>query len=138
MERLRLYAQSTVSDHNALSASLDVAESRSQRWEKEAKEGIEKVARAKAEREATFYEALMARMDVDVAGSAREKVESELARVQNALAVSEEARRKAKDKASRLAVKRVSLILELGTSKDEMSSLQAHALKEKKCPRGGL
>ena len=36
-------------------------------------------------------------MDVDAAGSARAKVESELARVQNALAVSEEARRKAED-----------------------------------------
>ena len=33
-------------------------------------------------------------MDAEVAGSARVKVESELARVQNALAVVEEARRK--------------------------------------------
>ena len=41
-------------------------------------------------------------------------------------------RRKAEDEASRLAIKRVSLLLELGTSKDEVSALQAHALKEKK------
>ena len=65
----------------------------------------------------------MAHMDAYTVGSAREKVESELAIVQNALAVAEEARRKAEDKASCLAVEKVSLLLELGTSKDEMSSL---------------
>ena len=60
-------------------------------------------------------------MDAHAAGSARAKVESELARVQYALAVSEEARRKAEDEASNLAVERVSLLLLLGTRKDEMS-----------------
>ena len=104
MERIRLYTQSTFSDHRALSASLAEAESRSQRWEKEAKEGFEKVARAKAERDVAHHEALMARMDADAAGSARAKVESELARIQNALAVSEEARWKTEDEACRLAV----------------------------------
>ena len=96
-ERLLLYAQSVVSDHNALSASLAEAESRSQRSEKEAKEGVEKVARAEPERDVARHEALMARMDADAAGSVKAKVESELARVQNAMAVSEEARRKAED-----------------------------------------
>ena len=65
----------------------------------------------------------MAHMDADAAESARAKVESELARVQNALAVSEEARRKAEDEASHLGVERVSLLLELGTSKDEVFAL---------------
>ena len=65
-------------------------------------------------------------------GGARAKVESELARVQSALAISKEARRKAEDEASCLAIERVSLLLELGTSKDEMSILKEHALKEKK------
>ena len=41
----------------------------------------------------------MARMDADTAGSARAKVESKLSRVQNALEVKEEAKRK-----TRLAV----------------------------------
>ena len=45
----------------------------------------------------------MARMDADAVRSARAKVESELSRVQNALAVVEEAKRKAEDEASRLA-----------------------------------
>ena len=74
----------------------------------------------------------MACMDADTVGSVKMKVESELAKVQNALAVSEEARRKAEDEASRLAVERISLLLELGTSKDEVSALQVQALNEKK------
>ena len=131
-ERLLLYAQLVVSDHRALSASLDEAESSSQRWENEAKESVEKMARVKVERDAARQEASMAHMDADAEGSAKAKVESELARVQNALAVSEEARRKAEDKVSRLSVERVSLVLELRTSKDEVSTLQAQALKEKK------
>ena len=100
--------------------------------EKEAKEGVEKVARVEAWRDVVRHKASMACMDTDTTGSARAKVESELARVQNALAVLEEARWKAEDKASRLVVERVSLLLELGTSKDEVPTLQAHALKEKK------
>ena len=44
----------------------------------------------------------MALMDADAAGNARAKVESELARFQNALVVVEEARRKAEDEASRV------------------------------------
>ena len=125
-----LYAQSAVSDHRAISASLVEAESSSQRWEKEAKEGVKKVARAEAERDATRYEPSMARMDAAAAGSARTLVESELARVQNALVVSKEAKRKAEDEASRLTVERVSLLLELETCKNEVSAIQAEALKK--------
>ena len=132
MERLWLYSQSVVYDHKALNASLDETESSSRRWEKEAKEGVEKLVGAEAERDVASHEASMAHMDANEAESARAKVESELARVQNALAVIEEAKRKAKDEASRLAVEQVSVLLELGTSKDEVSSLQAQALKEKK------
>ena len=58
----------------------------------EAKEGVEKIARAEVDRDAAHYEASMASMDANAAGSARAKVKSELARVQNALAVLEEAR----------------------------------------------
>ena len=90
----------------ALSASLAEAESSSHHWEKEAKEGVEKVARVEAEKDVARYEASMARMDVDAARSSKTQVESELARVQNALAVSEEARRKAEGgrRKTRLAV----------------------------------
>ena len=119
------------SHHKALSASLVEAESSSRCWEKEAKEGVEKVARAKAEKDAARYEASMARMDAAAAGSVRTQVESEFTKVQNALAVSEEARWKAEE-ASRLAVERVSLLLELETYKDEVSVFRAKTLKEKK------
>ena len=53
------------------------------------------MAREEVERDAARHEASMARIDADAAGSARAKVESELARIQNALAISKEARRKA-------------------------------------------
>ena len=134
-ERLQLYAQSVISYNRVLSASLVEAESSSQRWENEARGRVERMARAKVERDAARYVALMARMDVDVAGSARAKVESELARVQNDLAAAEEARRKADDEVSRLTDERVSLLLELGTCKDEMSAIRAEALKEKEALR---
>ena len=84
------------------------------------------------ERDAARHEALVARLDVDATGSARTQVESELARVQKALAASEEARQKAEDEASRRAIERVSLLLELGTYKDEVSAIRAEAHKEKK------
>ena len=74
----------------------------------------------------------MARMDADAVGNARAKVESELAKVKNTLPVVEEARQKAEDEASHLANERVSLLLELGTCKDEVSAIQEEALKEKK------
>ena len=52
------------------------------------------MARAEVERDVARHEASMACMDADAMRSAKEKVESEFARVQNALAVVEEARRK--------------------------------------------
>ena len=131
-KRLRLYAQSIVFYHRALSASIAEVESSSRRWENEAKGSLEKMARAKAERDVARHDSSMARMDAEATGNARVKVESELARVQNALAVAEEARLKAKDEVSRLANEQVSLLLELGTCKDEVSAIRAEALKEKK------
>ena len=95
----------------------------------------------------------MAKLDAEAAGSPRAQVESELARVQHALAdseeawkkgesalsgaqralaASEEARRKAEDEASLLADERVSLLLELRASKDELPGVRAKASKEKK------
>ena len=42
-KKLRLYAQSAVSKHQALDASLSKAKSRSKHWKREAKAGAEKV-----------------------------------------------------------------------------------------------
>ena len=90
------------------------------------------MARAEVERDTACHDASMAHMDADAVGNAKAKVESELAQVQNALAVAKEARRKAEDEASRLADKRVYFLLELGTCKDEEFAIRAEALKEKR------
>ena len=55
----------------------------------------------------------------------------DLARVQDALAAVEEAKHKAKSEASRLDVERTSLLLEIGVAKEEVSSLQSQAGKDK-------
>ena len=122
-ERLRLYAQSVISNHRVLSASLTEVKSSSRRWKNEDRGSVERMARAEVEKDTTRHDAQMARMDADAARSAREKVESELARVKNALAVAEETRRKADDEVSRLTDEQVSLLLQLGTCKDEMSAI---------------
>ena len=98
----------------------------------EAKEGIEKIARAEAERHAARPDAVISRANADVAGSVRARVEYELTRVQQALAALEEARRKAEDKASCLADEGVFLLLELRASKDKLSAFRVEASKEKK------
>ena len=46
---------------------------------------MDRATRAEAERDAARHEAAMARLETDAAGSARAKMESELARVQRAL-----------------------------------------------------
>ena len=79
-------------------------------------------------------ESELARVQHDLAASedAWQKGQYELITVQHALAASEEARRKAEDEVSRLVDERVSLLLELGANKDELSAFQAEASKEQK------
>ena len=47
------------------------AESNLRRWESDAKEAVERVVRAKAERDAASHEVAMARLDTEAVGSAR-------------------------------------------------------------------
>ena len=49
-EKLRLYAHSVVSKHQALGDSLFKAKSKSRHWEQEAKVGRERIARMEKER----------------------------------------------------------------------------------------
>ena len=58
-------------------------------------------------------------------------MEGNLAKVQEALAVAEEARRRAKAETACLEVMRTSLMLELRGAKDEVSSLYFQAGKDK-------
>ena len=84
-KKLRLYVQSGLSDQEILNASLKEAQLNARRWELEAKEAEDRVARAKAERDIARHEAVMAQLETDVAGNAWAQMESELARVQCAL-----------------------------------------------------
>ena len=61
----------------------------------EARESTERAARAEAERDATCHEAAMAKLATEGAVNTRAQIESELARIQRALALTEEARRRA-------------------------------------------
>ena len=93
------------------------------------------MACAKIEREVVRHDALMARMDVDAARNAKARVESEFSRVQSALAAVEEARWKADDEINRLTDERVSLLLKLGTCKNEISAIRVETLRENEALR---
>ena len=80
-EKLRLYAQSSVSKYQSLNASL-------------AKAGEEKTVGAEKERDEAKNEAQVARLAAVTTGDAKARAEEVLARVQEALAVVEEARHK--------------------------------------------
>ena len=84
------------------------------------------------ERDEAMEEAQIARLDVVTVGGARERAQDDLARVRDALAVAEEAKRKTEAKTARLEVERTSLLLELEAAKDEVSFLQSQASKNKK------
>ena len=138
-ERLRLYVQSGMVEREMQSASLKEAE-----LGLESKESAERAARVEAERDTSRHEAAMAKLEIEWAVNARAQMESELARVQRALTVAESARpkveserevvqkalclageacTKAKEDNSRLTDERLSLILELGTIKDDFAAL---------------
>ena len=67
-------------------------------WELEAKEVVDKAARAEVERDAARHEVAMARLEAEAASSARSQMESELTQVQRAFTTSEGVRLKAKSK----------------------------------------
>ena len=152
VERLRLYVQSGLSTQESFDASLKEAQLNARRWELEAKEVVDKAARAEAEGDATRHETVMARLETKAAGSAREQMESELTRVQcalttskggrlkaeseldyvyQALAVGKEACRKAEEEICRLTDERLSLIMEVGADKEELTAFQAKATIER-------
>ena len=129
------------------------AESKLRRMDLEAREAVERVVHAEAKRDATCHEVAMARLEIESAGGARAQMESELALVQHDLTASEDARRKveseldgaqqvlatfgeawrkAEEEASHLTDERVSLLMELGASKDELSAFHEEVSKENK------
>ena len=94
-ELLRLFIQAGMVEREMHSASLKQVELACRRLELQARESVERAARAEAERDATCHEAAMAKLAAKGALSTRAQIESELARVQRALGLAEEANRKA-------------------------------------------
>ena len=121
------------------------AELACRRLELEARESAERAARAKAKRDAACHEAAMAKLAAEGALSTRAQVESELARVQRALRLAEEARRKAEfdhgaaqealaatgeackkveEENSHLVEEKLALVIELGAVKDDFDAFR--------------
>ena len=92
VERLRLYVQAGMAEREMQRASLKKAELACCRLELEAKESTERATRAEAERDTTCHEAAMAKLETQGAVNTRAQIKSELARVQHALALEEDAR----------------------------------------------
>ena len=134
------------------SASLKKAELTCRRMELEAKESAERAAQAEAERDEACYEAVMAKLAIEGAVNTRSQIESELSRVQRALALAENARqraksehgtarealalageacRKAEEENSHLTDKRLALIMELETIKDEFAAFREKAVADR-------
>ena len=90
-----MYVQAGIGEREMQSASLKQAELACRRLELEAKESAERAARVKAEKDAALHEVSMAKLSTEGALSTRAQVVTELARVQRALELTEEARRKA-------------------------------------------
>ena len=134
------------------SASLKEAKLACRRLELEAKESAKRAARAKAERDAALHEATMAKLEIERAVNTRAQMDSELARVQRALEVVEstrlkaeserevaqkalslagEACTKAEEENSLLMDEQLSLILELGTIKDDFATLREKVVADR-------
>ena len=91
-ERLRLFVQAGMAEREMQNASLKQAKLACRRLELEARESAERAARAEAERDTACHEAAMAKLVTEGALNTRAQIELELARVQNTLALVEEAR----------------------------------------------
>ena len=131
-EKLQLYAQLVASQHQASNASLAKVKSSLKNWERETKDGAERIMRAKKERDEAKQEAKVAQLVATTAGDAKARVEDDLTKALNALAAEEEGRRRLEAQIACLEANRTSLFLEFEASKGEVSSLQAQVDKDKK------
>ena len=151
-ERLRLYVQSGMAEREMQSASLKEVELACRRLKLEVKESSQRAARSEAERDVAFHEVAMAKLATEGAVNTRAHIEFELARVQHALAIEEnalrraesehgvaqetlalagEAYRKVEEENSRLTDERPSLVMELETLKDDFAAYREKAVANK-------
>ena len=73
----------------------------------------------------------MARLAIIATGEAKAREGDDLAKMRDALAATKEDRQGLEDEVARLTVERMLLLLELETSRDEMSTLHSQAGKDK-------
>ena len=151
-ERLRLYFQSGLAKQEMQSATLKESELACRRLELEAKESAERATRDEAERDTTCHDAAMAKLETEGAVNPKAQMESELARVQRALAVAESARlraeskraaaqealsmageacTKAEEENNHLTDERLALIMELRTIKDDFAAFWEKAVADR-------
>ena len=124
-KKLWRYAQSAVSKHHALDDALNKAKARSKSWERKAKAGIERITCAKKERDEAKEKAKHSQLASVTVGDAKVRAEDNLVRVKDSLVIAKEAKRNAEVEVARLEVERTSLMLEIGATKDEVSSLHS-------------
>ena len=134
------------------SASLKKVELACRHLELEVRESAERTARAEAERDTACHEAAMAKLATEGAVNTRAQIESELARVQRALARAKEALRraesehgaarealaatgeackKAEEENDRLADEKLALVIKLGAVKDEFVAFWEKAVADR-------
>ena len=152
VERLQLYVEPGLSARESLDASLKEAQLTIWRLELKAKEAADRAAQAKIERDAARHEVAMARLDIEAARSAQAQVElelshvqsplttskggrlkseSELGFVQQALVATKEACRRVEEENGRLMDERLSLLVELGTTKDDFVAFWEKSFAER-------
>ena len=78
VEKLWLYAQSVVSKHHALDASLAKTKSKSKHWEREAKVNVENIERLEKERGEAKQEAKVAHVTAVTTGDAKARAKNDL------------------------------------------------------------
>ena len=83
------------------------------------------------ERDEARHEAKVAHLVASAAGNARARAEEDFVRIQEALVATKEDRSKAEAEIACLEVERTSFMLELGATKDEVSSLHSQAGRDK-------
>ena len=90
-----------------------------------------KIQRAEKERDEAKQEAKVAYLIVVAVGDAKARVEDDLSRARDALKTAEEEGRMLGAEVSCLSIERMTLLLELGASKDEVSFLHSQVDKDK-------
>ena len=144
-ERLRLFVQAGMAEREMHSASLKKSELACRHLELEARESAERATWAEAERDTVRHEVAMAKLATEGAVNTRAQIDSELARVQSALVLVEEAYRraefehgathktlkKAEEENDHLADEKVALIIKLRALKDDFAAFRDKAATDR-------